>query len=247
MSGVAVSNQSTSAYGAYASERAIGEPSSDEGADELARRDEHLPAEVTALLLRGELVLEVDAGRTRLDVRLHQLERAEGAAEAGLGVGDDRRQPVGAVLALGEVDLVGAQERVVEPLDERGTAVRRVERLVGVRLAREVRIGGDLPAGEVDRLQPRAHHLHRLPAGKGAQRGDVVLLGQELAEPLGAEARDRVLDREAAAKPLDVFLGVGPLHAAPAVAVAVHVASPSRCRGRARRSPDTCTRRAPRW
>ena len=94
-----------------------------------------------------------------------------GAAEAGLGVGDDRRQPVDRVVALGVGDLVGAQEGAVDPLHERGRAVRRVEALVGIRVAREVRVGGDLPAGEVDRLQPRLHHLHRLAAGHGAERG----------------------------------------------------------------------------
>jgi hypothetical protein len=46
---------------------------------------------VAALLLRRELVFEVDAGRTRFDHRLHQLEGVQRSAEAGLGVGDDRR------------------------------------------------------------------------------------------------------------------------------------------------------------
>ena len=39
-----------------------GEARGDERADELGGRDEDLAAEVAALLLRGELVLEVDAG-----------------------------------------------------------------------------------------------------------------------------------------------------------------------------------------
>ena len=190
-----------------------GEPRGDERPDELARRDEHLAAEVAALLLRRELVLEVDAGGARLDERLHQLERVQRPAEAGLGVGDDRREPVRAVLALGRVDLVGAQQRVVDPLDERGGAVRRVEALVRVRVPGEVRVGRDLPAGEVDRLQPGLHHLHGLRAGERAERGDVGLLVQELPEPLGTEARERVLDAEAPAQPLDVLLRVRPLDA----------------------------------
>ena len=88
------------------------EPRRDERADELARRDEHLAAEVAALLLGRELVLEVDGRGARLDVRLHDLERVQRAAEAGLGVGDDRREPVRLVVALGVRDLVGAQQRV---------------------------------------------------------------------------------------------------------------------------------------
>ena len=73
-----------------------------------AGRDEHLPAEVTALLLRRELVLEVDACGAGLDHPLHQLERVEVAAEAGLGVGDDRHEPVARDLTLRLLDLVGA-------------------------------------------------------------------------------------------------------------------------------------------
>jgi hypothetical protein len=62
--------------------------------DVLAGRDEHLPAQVTALLLGRELVLPVDAGRTGRDHGFHQLEGVEHAAEARLRVGDDRGQPV---------------------------------------------------------------------------------------------------------------------------------------------------------
>jgi hypothetical protein len=69
-----------------------------------------LAAEMAALLLRGELVLEMDAGGTRLDIGLHQFEGVERAAEAGFGIGDDRREPCldREALALGDLDLVGA-------------------------------------------------------------------------------------------------------------------------------------------
>ena len=49
---------------------------------------------MAALLLGRELVLEVNAGGARLDKGLHDLEGVERPAEAGLGVGDDRREPV---------------------------------------------------------------------------------------------------------------------------------------------------------
>ena len=62
--------------------------------DVLPGRDEHLPAEVAALLLGRKLVLPVHARRARRDHRLHQLERVQHAAEARLSVGHDRRQPV---------------------------------------------------------------------------------------------------------------------------------------------------------
>ena len=67
------------------------EPGRGERADELRCRNEHLAAQVTALLLRGQLVLEVDACCARFDHRAHQLVRLERAAETGLGVRDDRR------------------------------------------------------------------------------------------------------------------------------------------------------------
>jgi hypothetical protein len=56
--------------------------------DVLLRGHQHLAAEVAALLLAGQLVLPVDAG-TRLDQRLRELVRVEGAAEARLGIRDD--------------------------------------------------------------------------------------------------------------------------------------------------------------
>ena len=52
-----------------------GEAGSDECPDELARRHQHFTAEMTALLLGGQLVLEMDGGRAGLDVSLHDLER----------------------------------------------------------------------------------------------------------------------------------------------------------------------------
>lgn len=62
----------------------------------------------------------MDARRTGRDHRLGQLEGVERSAEAGLGVGDDRREPVGGVLAtLGGGELVGAQQCVVDPLPPR--------------------------------------------------------------------------------------------------------------------------------
>ena len=67
------------------------EPRRVEGADECLRRHQHLAAEMAAFLLRRELILEMHARRAGLDHRLHQLERVERPAEAGLGIGDDRR------------------------------------------------------------------------------------------------------------------------------------------------------------
>ena len=70
-----------------------GKPRRVEVADMRRGRDQHLAAEMAALLLRSQLVLEVDAGRTRLDEGLHDLEGVERSAEAGFRIGDDRREP----------------------------------------------------------------------------------------------------------------------------------------------------------
>ena len=78
------------------------EPGREQRPDELAGRHEHLAAEVAALLLGRELILEVDGRRARLDHPLHQLERVQRPAEAGLRVGDDRDEPVDLV-ALGAI------------------------------------------------------------------------------------------------------------------------------------------------
>ena len=150
----------------------------------------------------------MDRRRAGLDVRLHDLERVERAPEARLGIGDDRRQPVPPVAALGVRDLVGAQERVVDALRERRPRARGVKALVGVRPADEVRVRGDLPAREVDRLEPRLDHLHRLPARQRAERRDPLALREQGAKPLCAEPRERVLDADRAAQALDVLLGV---------------------------------------
>jgi hypothetical protein len=205
----------------------------------LARRDEHLPAQVAALLLRGELVLEVNRGRACLDHPLHQLERVQRPSEACLRVGDDREEVVRAGLPFRPFDPVGAQQRVVQPAHHRGHAVRRIEALVGIDVAGEVAVRRDLPAGEVDRLQPRLRHLHRLPARERAQRGNIVFLGEELPELLGAVARERVLDRQRAAQPEHILRGVVALDAAPARALgplAAEVDGVFRC-GRVHASP----------
>ena len=166
-----------------------GEPSGVQGADVLLRRHQHLAAEVSALLLGRQLVLPVDAGGAGLDERLRELVRVERSAEAGFGIRDDRCEPVLRDLALGVLDLVLSQQRVVDAPHDRRHRVRGVQALVGVGLPGEVAVGGDLPPGQVDRLQAGAHLLHGLAAGVGAECADVVLGVQQVPEVLGAALR----------------------------------------------------------
>ena len=177
---------------------------------------EHLAAHVAALLLGRELVLPVHPGSAGRDHRLHQLERVQRATEAGLGVGDDRHQVVGADGAGAVVDLVGAHQRVVDPPDDGRHRVGRVQALVRVGLAGQVGVGGDLPAGEVDGLEPAAHHLHGLVTGQRAERPGEGLGVQRLPQPLGAAAGQRVLLDDGALQPYDVLGGIAALDAGPA-------------------------------
>ena len=158
------------------------------------RRHQHLAAHVAALLHRGQLVLEVHAGGTGFDHRLHQLEGVEHAAEAGFGIGHDRREEVDVVLAFGPLDLVGALEGVVDALDDLGHRVHRVQRLVGVHLAVAVGVTRHLPARQVDGLQAGLDLLHRLVAGERAQRVDEGLGIAQRPQLLGAALGQRVLD-----------------------------------------------------
>ena len=163
------------------------------GGDQIAAmrlgRDQDLAAQVAALLLGGQLVLEVDAGGTRLDEGLHDLEAVQRAAETGLGVGDDGGEPVALGAALGMLDLVGALQGAVDAAAQLGRGIGRVQRLVRIHGPGGVGVGGDLPARQIDGLQARADHLHGLVAGHGAQGVDVGLASA--AAPTGGWHRAR--------------------------------------------------------
>jgi hypothetical protein len=166
---------------------------------------------VAALLLGRELVLEVHRGGACLDHRLRQLEAVESAAEPGLGVGDERHQPPRRMVPFGVVDLVGAEQSLVDAPHDVRDAVGRVEALVRIHLAGKVRVGRDLPAADVDRFEPGTNLLYGLVARGGPEGADVTVAREELSQPLGAEPGQRVLDRDAAAEALNVLLGIGPL------------------------------------
>ena len=186
-----------------------GQPGRGQGADVLLGRDQHLAAQVTALLLRRQLVLPVGASDTGGDHRLLQLEDVERATEAGLAVGDDRGQPVlhrGVALDLG--DLVGALQRVVDPANHLRHRVGRVQALVGVGVAGQVGVTGDLPAGQVDGLQAGAHLLHGLVAGQRTERVDPLQVVQLVPQHLRAATGQGVLLDHGALQVDDVLGGV---------------------------------------
>ncbi len=156
--------------------------------DRLTGRHQHLAAHVAALLHRGQLILEVHAGGTGLDHRLHQFEGIEHATETGFCIGHDRLQEVDVILAFGMVQLVGAQQRVVDALDHCRHRIGRVQRLVRVHLAGQVGVGRHLPAGQVDGLQASLDLLHGLVAGQRTQRVDELALMQRRPQLLRTQA-----------------------------------------------------------
>ncbi len=186
-----------------------GEPCRDKVALMRRGRDQHLAAHVAALLFRRELVLEVNAGRARLDIGLHDLERVQRTAEARFRVGNDRHEPVDLGAAFGMLDLVGTLEGAVDAAAQFGAGVGRIKALVRIHRAGGVGVGGDLPARQIDRGQTGACLLHRLVAGDGAERIDVGLLLQRLPKPIGALGGERIGDRHGAAQPLHFGRAVG--------------------------------------
>ena len=167
--------------------------------------DQHLAAEMAALLFGRELVLEMDACRAGLDIGFHDLERIQRAAKSGLGVGHDRREPIARDFALGMFDLVGALKSAVDLAGELRTGIGRIERLIGIHGAGDIGVGRDLPAGKVNCFETAANHLHRLVAGDGAQGMHIGPLVQQLPKLVGAALGERIGNRKRAAKPRDIL------------------------------------------
>src|SRR5919107_245652 len=83
---------------------------------------------------------------------------------ASLADGDDRREPVDPVLPLGVVDLIRPLQRMVYGLDQPRPAVGGIQALVRIHLAGQVGVRRNLPARQIDGLEPRLDLLHRLVA-----------------------------------------------------------------------------------
>ncbi len=146
---------------------------------------------------------------------LGQFESIEVAAETSFGIGDDRRHPFGAGFALHVMNLVGAQQGIVDALHHARHRVDRVQTLIRIHLSGRVRIAGHLPTRAVDRLESRLHGLHGLIPGHAAERADDRFAFKQAPELLRAEARQRMLDAHGAAQPRHIGGGVGPFDAAP--------------------------------
>ena len=166
--------------------------------DLLVGGDQHLAALVAALLGARPLVLDVVAGHARLDEAADQVAHVRVAAVAGVGVGDDERPVVdgrrrGALRlahaqALEVLVAVGGEQRPHQRRRLVGHLRERVAREVGPGVLARRALGRGRPAAEVDALDAHALHRHRLARRVGAEGGDALALGEELAQP-GVERR----------------------------------------------------------
>ena len=84
-----------------------------------------------------------------------------------------------------------------------GHLAQRIAREVGPRVLGGRALGGGRPAAEVDPLDPDPLHRHGLAGRVGAEGGDALALGEELAQAVverrGGFARDRVVGGDRAA------------------------------------------------
>ena len=177
----------------------------DELFDRLPGWHQYLTTHMPALFHRRELVFEVNAGGAGVDHCLHELECIQYTAEAGLGVGHDRRKKIDVAFALGVLDLISADEGAIDSSHHRWHRIHRIQRLVRIHFAGDVGVSGHLPAGEIDSLETSLDLLHRLIAGQRTQGVDKGLLVDEFPELFGAPSRQRVLDVNRAAEAHDVF------------------------------------------
>ena len=99
----------------------------------------------------------------------------------------DGFHPVDGLIAFGVMDLICAQQRVVDAANDRGHGVCGIQRLIRIHLAGEICIACDLPAGEIHGIEPRPHLLHGLIACQRAERIHERLVMQILPEFLRAE------------------------------------------------------------
>ncbi len=172
---------------------------------------------MAALLHGGQLILEVHAGRACGDHGLHELEGVEDPAETRLGVGDDGREVVDAVVdAFGPLNLVGAPEGVVDPVDQCRDRIHRVQGLVGIHGFGVVGVCSHLPARAVDGLDACLDLLNGLTAGDGPEGVDEILVLQVVPQLVRAVSGQHAAVGNGAAQIDDVGGGIAALDILPA-------------------------------
>ncbi len=156
------------------------------------------------------------AGSAGLDHHFHQLKSVQSAAESGFRIGDDRRHKVHPVFTVEVMDLIRAHQGIVNSPNHVRHTVHGIQALVGIHVSRVIRVGRNLPAAEVDGLQPGLYLLHGLIAGERAERRHIVFMMQQPPQSLRTQASQRVLNLEGAAQLLHLLAAVRALGASPA-------------------------------
>ena len=156
---------------------------------------------MAALLGAGALVLDVVAGHADLDEAADQVAHVRVTAVAGVGVGDDERPVVvrrgGGALPLAHVQAlillvaVGGEQGAHQHRGVVGHLAQGIAGEVGPGVLGGGALGRGRPAAEVDALDAHSLHGHRLAGRVGAERGDALLGGEQLAQPV-VEGRRRV-------------------------------------------------------
>ena len=131
----------------------------------------------------------------------HQFVGIEHTAESGFGIRHNRLHPIHCIVILYMMQLVSAQQCIVDAPDHIGNRVSRIQRLVGVHGSGKVGIRRHLPAGKVNGFQAGLDLLHGLVAGHRTQRVHEWFLGHVPPQFLGAAASQAVFDLYGPTKP----------------------------------------------
>ena len=154
----------------------------------------------------------MNARNASLNIGLHNLIRIQRAAKASFGIGKNRREPIfNAFAAFGMFNLIGTLQSAVDLARQFWAAIGGIKRLVGIHRTRHIRVRRHLPAGEIDRLQTSANHLHGLVAGKGTQSVGEGIVVELIPEPRGPHLGQRVALGDGAAQLLHIGWGIRPL------------------------------------
>jgi hypothetical protein len=107
------------------------------------------------------------------DHGFHQFEGIQISAESRFCVGHQGSEPIYFVPAFGMMDLVRAEEGLVQAAHKIRVAIGGIQTLVRIHLRGVVGIGGNLPAADLNHLQTRGDLLYGLVPRHRAQRGFV--------------------------------------------------------------------------
>jgi len=92
----------------------------------------------------------MNASCSRLNHRLHQFEGVQISAEARLGIGNHRCEPLNPVATFCMMDLVRPDQGLIDAPHQIGHAVGWIQALIGIHLSRVVGICSHLPSTDIN-------------------------------------------------------------------------------------------------